>query len=557
MNKNLLTLLISFTLFSLSANAQSYNKKFGLEVNGGLREYHGDLGSALYFKASPDYQAVGGAFGMYLNKSFDFNVYGSVGDLGFYKQSYDTVRAEMYRQGFRARITEVMLGVTFKLNNGSIIKEDARFKPYLRAGWGAMQSISKFTPGSVPEGYTQSRTWISSQWNAGLGVKIKLSESFDLNISEQFNYAFDDNYDASPYTIAGAKLNSAQEGNKPLHDVYAYHNIGLVFNFGGNGNAGYTIKDSDNDGISDKFDICPKTPEGYEVDTVGCPYDDDKDGIVNEEDKCPNIPGTIEFNGCPDTDGDGIMDSEDKCPKKAGSKEGEGCPDSDGDGLYDHLDKCPFSAGDKDNDGCPKDDKDRDGIADTDDKCPDVPGLKEFAGCPDSDKDGIQDSEDKCPLKPGSKEGEGCPDSDGDGIFDHLDVCPATPGVAGNKGCPEIKEEVKEQIRLAAKGIYFESGNDVIKAESFSNLDQLATIMDEYKEAKVMIEGHTDSQGADAANMTLSQKRADAVKMYIASKGVTEIRMTAIGYGETKPVADNGSAEGRALNRRVDFKLVY
>jgi outer membrane protein OmpA-like peptidoglycan-associated protein len=251
------------------------------------------------------------------------------------------------------------------------------------------------------------------------------------------------------------------------------------------------------------------------------------------------------------------MDSEDKCPKKAGSKEGEGCPDSDGDGLYDHLDKCPFSAGDKDNNGCPKDDKDRDGIADTDDKCPDVPGLKEFAGCPDSDKDGIQDSEDKCPLKPGTKEGEGCPDSDGDGVFDHLDVCPAIPGVAANKGCPEIKEEVKEQIRLAAKGIYFESGNDVIKAESFVNLDKLATIMNEYKEAKVMIEGHTDSQGADAANTTLSQKRADAVKMYIASKGVTESRMTAIGYGETKPVADNGSAEGRALNRRVDFKLVY
>ena len=81
--------------------------------------------------------------------------------------------------------------------------------------------------------------------------------------------------------------------------------------------------------------------------------------------------------------------------------------------------------------------------------------------------------------------------------------------------------------------------------------------MNEYNEAKVMIEGHTDSQGADAANMTLSQKRADAVKMYIASKGVTESRMIATGYGETKPVADNGSAEGRALNRRVDFKLVY
>ncbi len=160
-------------------------------------------------------------------------------------------------------------------------------------------------------------------------------------------------------------------------------------------------------------------------------------------------------------------------------------------------------------------------------------------------------------AKQGIKEGEGCPDSDGDGVYDHLDVCPATPGTVANKGCPEIKEEVKEQIRLAAKGIFFESGKGVIKAESFTNLDKLASIMNSYEEANVMIEGHTDSQGADAANMTLSQKRADAVKRYLASKGVTESRMTAIGYGETKPVADNGSAEGRALNRRVDFKLVY
>jgi len=557
MNKNLLTLLLTLTIFVVVADAQSFDKKFGLEINGGIREYHGDLGSATYFKVSPDYQAVGGALGMYLNPSFDFNIYGAAGDLGYYKTSYDTVRAVNYRQGFRSRISEVMLGVTYKFNNGYILAEDARFKPYVRAGWGGMQSISKFTEGSVPEGYTQSRTWIASHWNAGLGAKIRLTDAIDFVISEQINYTFDDNYDASPYTIAGARLNSAQEGNKPLHDMYLYHNVGLVFNFGSTGNSGYKIKDSDGDGISDDFDICPKTPEGYAVDTVGCPFDADKDGIVDEEDKCPNIPGVAAFDGCPDTDGDGIPDSEDKCPKKAGSKEGQGCPDSDGDGLYDHLDKCPFSGGPKDNDGCPKDDKDGDGIADADDKCPDVPGVKAFAGCPDSDKDGIQDSEDKCPLKAGTKEGEGCPDSDGDGVYDHKDVCPATAGSASNKGCPEIKEEVKEEIALAAKGIYFESGKDVIKAESFANLDKLAEILSTYKEAKVTIEGHTDSQGADAANLVLSQKRADAVKRYLSGHGIATERMTAIGYGETQPQADNSTAAGRAKNRRVYFKLSY
>ena len=555
MNRHLLTFLCTLTIFTVTLNAQTFEKKFGIEANGGIREYHGDMGSALYLKQSPDYQAAGGAFGIYLNPSFDANIYGSVGDLGFYKNTYDEVTTEFYRQGFRARITEVMLGVTYKFNNGYILDEDVMIKPFLRAGWGGIQSVSKLHHNVV--GYSHNRTWFASSWNAGAGLKIRLTPSLDFVLSEQFNYSFDDNYDGVPFTLAGAKLNKAEEGNKPLHDIYLYHNAGIVFNFGGTGSSGYKIKDSDGDGISDKFDICPNTPENYEVDTVGCPLDDDKDGVVNEEDKCPKVPGLAKFDGCPDTDNDGIQDSEDKCPEKPGSKEGKGCPDSDGDGVFDYLDKCPFTPGDKDREGCPANDKDRDGVADEDDKCPDVPGIKEFNGCPDSDKDGIQDSEDKCPLKAGTKEGEGCPDSDGDGVFDHNDVCPATPGVATNKGCPEIKEEVKERIRLAARGIYFESGKDIIKAESFSNLDQLVEILNEYKEAKVAIEGHTDSQGADAANLTLSQKRADAVKRYLASKGVEVTRMTATGFGETLPVADNGTAEGRALNRRVDFKLAY
>lgn len=557
MNRKILTLVLSLFIFGATSYGQSYNKKFGFEVNGGLLEYHGDLGSSLYFKNSPDYQGVGGAFGIYLNPSFDANIYGSTGDVGFYKQEYNEGTFENERVGFRARVLQGMLGVTYKFANGYIMDEDARLKPFLRAGWGVTQSVSKFTATAVEPGYSQNRTWISSGWNAGAGIKFALTDAFDLVISEQLNYSFDDNMDASPYVIAGARLNSAQEGNKPLHDMFLYHSIGVVFNFGDNGGSSYKIKDSDGDGVSDNFDMCPKTPEGYEVDTAGCPLDDDGDGIVNEEDKCPNFKGIAEFDGCPDTDGDGIPDSKDRCPKKAGSKEGEGCPDSDGDGLYDHVDKCPFSAGPKDNDGCPKDDKDGDGIADADDKCPDVPGIKAFAGCPDSDKDGIQDSEDKCPLKAGTTAGEGCPDSDGDGVYDHLDVCPATPGVATNKGCPEIKEEVKEQIALAAKGIYFESGKDVIKAESFANLDKLAEILTEYKEAKVTIEGHTDSQGADAANLTLSQERADAVKRYLSSHGIEAERMTAIGYGETQPQADNSTAAGRAKNRRVYFKLDY
>jgi OOP family OmpA-OmpF porin len=491
MNKNILTLVLSLFVFSTASIAQSYNKKFGLEINGGLLEYHGDLGSSLYFKNSPDYQGLGGAFGIYLNPSFDVNVFGSTGDVGFYKTAYDTVRANNGRFGFRARVLQGMLGVTFKFANGHILDEDARFKPFIRAGWGVTQSIAKFTEFTVPDGYSQNRTWISSAWNAGAGFKLALSDAIDLVVSEQVNYTFDDNMDASPWVVAGAKLNSAQEGNKPLHDIFLYHSVGLVFNFGNNGGSSYKIKDADGDGISDDFDMCPNTPEGYDVDTAGCSLDDDGDGIVNEEDKCPSVKGLEIFGGCPDTDGDGIADAEDKCPN--------------------------------------------------------VPGLAEFAGCPDSDKDGIQDSKDKCPLKAGTAAGEGCPDSDGDGVYDHLDVCPMTPGVSANKGCPEIK----------AKGILFESGKDLIKAESFANLDKLSQILQEYGKAMVRIEGHTDDNGDEAANQVLSQRRADAVKRYLASNGIAMDRMTAIGYGETKPIAANSSEKGRALNRRVNFDLIY
>ena len=73
----------------------------------------------------------------------------------------------------------------------------------------------------------------------------------------------------------------------------------------------------------------------------------------------------------------------------------------------------------------------------------------------------------------------------------------------------------------------------------------------------VKIEGHTDDTGEEAANQILSQSRADAVKRYLASHGISGERMTATGYGETKPIAENSSEEGKALNRRVDFKLVY
>jgi outer membrane protein OmpA-like peptidoglycan-associated protein len=129
--------------------------------------------------------------------------------------------------------------------------------------------------------------------------------------------------------------------------------------------------------------------------------------------------------------------------------------------------------------------------------------------------------------------------------------------VIANKGCPEIRQEVRAQIALAAKGINFETNSEVILSQSFENLDKLAAILNQYPEAKAAIEGHTDNAGNADANKDLSQRRASSVKAYLVSQGIAESRLTAFGYGMERPIADNRTAAGRAKNRRVDFVLSY
>ena len=205
----------------------------------------------------------------------------------------------------------------------------------------------------------------------------------------------------------------------------------------------------------------------------------------------------------------------------------------------------------------PKPDSDKDGITDDMDKCPMVAGLDKFAGCPDTDGDGIQDSEDKCPKIAGTVAMNGCADSDKDGISDDMDKCPTIAGTKESMGCPEVSAKTKEVFEKALTGVQFESGKDVIKPVSFGILDNVAQIMNDNATYLLEINGHTDSQGDDAKNLDLSQRRSNAVKTYLSKKGVSANRMTPKGYGETVPIADNTTAVGRAKNRRVEFKVNF
>lgn len=202
-------------------------------------------------------------------------------------------------------------------------------------------------------------------------------------------------------------------------------------------------------------------------------------------------------------------------------------------------------------------DTDKDGLMDHEDQCPYHAGPKEKGGCPDKDNDGVYDFEDKCPNVAGPAVLNGCPDSDGDGLSDADDRCPNEAGKRESYGCPEVKEEVKKQVDLAAKGIYFETNKAILKPESYTQLDIIFGILQGDATLNVDIEGHTDNTGKPENNLELSQQRADVCKNYLIKKGLAESRITSVGYGDMRPVADNSTEEGKAKNRRTEFILKH
>lgn len=243
-----------------------------------------------------------------------------------------------------------------------------------------------------------------------------------------------------------------------------------------------------------------------------------------------------------------ILESEAKSPeRKAELRERwrrEARSDRDHDGIPDDIDACPDEPedhkGNDPNDGCPlPPDRDGDGIPDQYDKCPDQP----------EDKDGIDD-------------GDGCPedDADNDGVPDTVDACPKMPGKPNadpkRNGCPTYIQEDGTVVRVLQQ-VHFAFGTAQILPESFPVLQEVADYLKSNKSIKKMsIEGHTDSKGSPELNKRLSQSRANSVMTWLVQHGVEQGRLEAHGYGMEKPIEDNDTAEGRAKNRRVEFKIL-
>ncbi|MBA2611082.1 MAG: OmpA family protein [Bacteroidetes bacterium] len=490
-----LLLLCVYCLIAFTTQSQTEEKKWNVGVHGGLIQYSGDIGSDFYKSDQAFYGFAGISASRFLGKHFDVSLGFTRGEVGYI--DHTKINTVEIPNNFLVRHNTSNL-----LFNFYFTKPEAVIRPFISAGAGVIWYEAVYA--------IKHERFEFSVPTVGGGINFRLSPVVSLRLQESFLYTTTDNID---------HLNANGD-----NDFLLYHSAGLTFNLG-------KKKDADKDGVSDKKDKCPGTPIGVGVDAVGCPVDRDGDGVADYLDNCADIAGLPSLKGCPDKDLDGITDKEDRCPDVFGAAEFKGCPDTDKDGVVDIDDKCPGTKS----------------------------GYKvDATGCTlDNDKDGVVNEDDACPDKAGILAFKGCPDSDGDGVADNEDRCPSVKGTIANKGCPEIAREDIVKINVIASKIYFETGSDKLKLISNSQLDDLASILQRYDGVTLTVEGHTDNVGDDAYNMTLSQKRTESVKSYLESKGIAASRLNAIGYGETKPVADNKTAAGKAKNRRVELKTSY
>jgi len=408
------------------------------------------------------------------------------------------------------------------------------------ASWGAGGFLGVFVARNLALEGAWSRTWTEDASPAGVDGTwdaLRARLVYGLPVSESVHPLLGVGYVRNAYTDAadgdddgitgllGLKAyvayRVALRGDVQLDYGWAPFNEGSAFGSGTVGehmnwtvSAGMSIdvgrgraRDTDRDGVRDRDDACEGTPRGVRVDSAGCRLDADRDGVFDEDDRCADTPAGVRVDrvGCRvDTDGDGVFDEDDDCAGTlAGVRVGAtGCRvDADGDGVFDEDDAC--------------------------------------AGTPA----GVRVDATGCRV-----------DADGDGVFDEDDACAATaPGVEVDvRGCRVLFQAETSVVVL--EGVTFEVNSDILTPGAQSVLDRVAQSLVATPAIRVRVSGHTDSTGSRAYNVTLSQRRAESVVRYLVAQGVAADRLVAIGYGPDRPLTDNATSAGRAMNRRVELE---
>ncbi|MBQ0796464.1 OmpA family protein [Zhongshania sp.] len=200
-------------------------------------------------------------------------------------------------------------------------------------------------------------------------------------------------------------------------------------------------------------------------------------------------------------------------------------------------------------------DSDGDGVADVDDRCPaTVAAISvDGYGCADSDSDGVIDPVDQCPNTPPENmvDQYGCLDSDNDGIKNGEDQCPRT-----ERGERVMHNGCSARQAVGLESVFFAHGGAEITTEVQERLAGIAELMRHSPNFRIALQGHSDNSGTSDFNYRLSRIRANAVKAALLELGVASSRIDVQAYGDTMPIAENSSSEGRARNRRVALRVI-
>ena len=440
--------------------------------------------------------------------------------------------------------TTTILPIDVRFNYLFVISES--LAPYAYAGLGALYynvntpSTSYLYQWPKKEVETDGVTLLIP---GGLGLLIKLTPDWSLDLSAGFNYSFTDN------------LNYYRDGSPK--DAYFNFGLGVIYAHQ------WTDKDADNDGLMDKEEkelgtdpLNPDTDgdglndfdEVRKYSTNPLVVDTDKDGLSDYDEVLKHKTNAL----VADTDGDTLLDGEEVNNHKTIPV----IKDSDGDGLEDNEEIKMYKTNpvkaDSDNDRLV------DGaevityktnplVADTDnDKLNDGDEVETTKTNPlvvDTDEDGLTDGDEVNLYKTNPLDA----DSDKGSVNDKVEV---TRGTDPNNANDDV---IKIGVPMILEGFNFKSGSADINPESEESLQKVLKTLMAYPDLEVAINGYTDNVGSKTSNVKLSQRRANSVKDWLVKNGINEKRLTAKGYGPANPVAPNDTPENKLKNRRIEF----
>ncbi|MER3523391.1 MAG: hypothetical protein C4326_04820 [Ignavibacteria bacterium] len=381
---------------------------------------------------------------------------------------------------------------------------DGKFSPYLYAGLGAYRYTRRVSGGVA---YPDTRDNMTIHIPVGFGADLMFSKYVGFNVD--FGVRLMD--DLTDYWQGDVERTPAVG----RLDLYAVGRVGVVFAFGG-----ADSDDDDGDGLTNEEE------RSWALDPLRA--DTDSDGLSDGEEvnSFRTNPKTV------DTDGDGILDADEVLVYKTSPI----TVDTDGDGLSDGDEIVRFNTNPL------HVDTDRDGLTDGEE-------VLKYGTNPraaDTGNDGVNDKDEST----GHKTNPPKADPDGVEIRNRTDHPDANDDMHHEVVKPS---PVKIGKAIVLEGITFAPGTIVIERGSVHVLQRALSVLREQPDIEVEIRGFTDSVGSYAANMQLSQRRAEAVRAWLVLRGIAPQRLTAKGYGPQFPIADNATPEGKAKNRRIEF----